>query len=67
MAQDHYKVLGVARNATTGEIKSAYRKVVLVHHPDKSSSKQSAELFLKATEAYEVLGDSDRRRQYDGN
>lgn len=67
MAQDHYKILGVARNATSADIKSAYRKVVLVHHPDKSSSKQSAELFLRATEAYEVLGDSDRRRQYDGN
>jgi hypothetical protein len=67
MSQDHYKILGVARNATTSEIKSAYRKVVLVHHPDKSPSKQSGEVFLKATEAYEVLGDSDRRRQYDGH
>lgn len=67
MAQDHYRTLGVARNATSADIKSAYRKVVLAHHPDKSGSKQSAELFLKATEAYEVLGDQDRRKQYDGN
>ena len=67
MAQDHYKTLGVARNATSADIKSAYRKVVLVHHPDKSQSKQSTDIFLKATEAYEVLGDVDRRKQYDGN
>ncbi len=65
MAQDLYKVLGVANNATSAEIKSAYRKVVLVHHPDKSPSATSAELFLKATEAYEILGDGDRRKQYD--
>ncbi len=67
MAQDHYRILGIARNATSADIKSAYRKLVLAHHPDKSPSKQSADIFLKATEAYEVLGDSDRRKQYDGN
>ncbi len=67
MAQDHYRILGIGRNATSGDIKSAYRKLVLVHHPDKSPSKQSAEIFLKATEAYEVLGDSDRRKHYDGS
>ncbi|MEI7985932.1 MAG: DnaJ domain-containing protein, partial [Armatimonadota bacterium] len=67
MAQDHYRVLGITRNATPADIKSAYRKLVLAHHPDKSPSKQSADIFLKATEAYEVLGDSDRRKQYDGN
>ena len=65
MAQDHYRILGVGRNATSGEIKSAYRKLVLAHHPDRSNSKQSAEIFLKATEAYEVLGDQERRKHYD--
>jgi tetratricopeptide (TPR) repeat protein len=65
MAQDHYRVLGVGRNATASEIKSAYRKIVLVHHPDRSPTKQSSEIFLKATEAYEVIGDFDRRKQYD--
>lgn len=65
MAQDHYRVLGVGRNATSGEIKSAYRKLVLAHHPDRSPSKQSAEIFLKATEAYETLGDHERRKHYD--
>ena len=67
MAQDHYRILGIGRNATSGDIKSAYRKLVLAHHPDKSPSKQSAEIFLRATEAYEVLGDGDRRKHYDGS
>ena len=40
---------------------------MLAHHPDKSPSKQSAEIFLRATEAYEVLGDRDRRKHYDGS
>jgi hypothetical protein len=66
MAQDHYRILGVGRNATPADIKSAYRKLVLSHHPDKSPSKQSAEIFLKATEAYEILSDGDRRKHYDG-
>ena len=67
MAQDHYRILGLGRNATSGDIKSAYRKLVLAHHPDKSPSNQSAEIFLKATEAYEILSDSERRRNYDGS
>ena len=67
MAQDHYRILGVGRNATNGDIKSAYRKLVLAHHPDKSPSHQSAEIFLKATEAYEILGDTELRRNYDGS
>lgn len=65
MAQDHYRVLGVARNATPNEIKSAYRKVVLAHHPDKSATRESADIFFRATRAYEILGDPERRRHYD--
>lgn len=65
MGQDHYRVLGISRNATAAEVKSAYRKLVLAHHPDRNPSKQSADLFLKATEAYEVLGDQERRKHYD--
>lgn len=65
MAQDHYRILGVSRNATATEIKSAYRKLVLVHHPDKSASPQSGEMFHNITEAYNVLSDIDRRRTYD--
>lgn len=65
MQQDHYKTLGVTRSASSNDIKSAYRKIVLKHHPDKSSSADSAQIFLKATEAYEILSDFDRRKQYD--
>jgi hypothetical protein len=65
MQQDHYRVLGVARNATPNEIKSAYRKLVLAHHPDKNPSRESADIFYRATNAYEILGDSERRRHYD--
>lgn len=65
MQQDHYKTLGVARSASAKDIKSAYRKIVLKHHPDKSASSDSAKIFLVATEAYEVLSDFDRRKQYD--
>jgi hypothetical protein len=65
MAQDHYKTLGVSRNASASEIKSAYRKIVLLHHPDKSPTKESAEIFLKAAEAYEILGDIDKRKHHD--
>lgn len=65
MAQDHYRVLGVAKNATAAEIKSSYRKLVMAHHPDRNPSKESAETFLRVTQAYEVLGDPDRRKHYD--
>ena len=65
MQQNFYKVLGVAESATSSDIKSAYRKIVLQHHPDKSSSPESHRLFLQATEAYETLSDFNSRRQYD--
>lgn len=65
MAKTHYEVLGVRIASTADEVRSAYRKIVLEHHPDRSSDPRSAELFLVATSAYEVLGDPDRRRQYD--
>lgn len=65
MAKSHYEVLGVRVASTSDEIRSAYRKIVLEHHPDRSKDPRSAELFLAATTAYEVLGDADRRRQYD--
>ena len=65
MAKTHYEVLGVRVASTGEEVRSAYRKIVLEHHPDRSKDPRSAELFLTATTAYEVLGDPDRRRQYD--
>ena len=65
MAKTHYETLGVKRSATTAEIKSAYRKLVLQHHPDRSRDPRSPEIFLVATEAYDVLSDPGLRRAYD--
>ncbi len=63
---DYYEVLGVDRKATTDEIKKAYRKLALKYHPDKNpGDKQAEEKFKEATEAYEVLRDSDQRARYD--
>lgn len=64
--KDYYEVLGVARNASLEEIKQAYRKLALKYHPDKNpNNKVAEEKFKEATEAYEVLCDEDKRRQYD--
>jgi DnaJ-class molecular chaperone len=63
--RDYYKVLGVGRNASEGEIKTAYRKLARKHHPDVSKSPDGSEKFREATEAYEVLSDPEKRRMYD--
>jgi len=64
--RDYYEVLGVPRNASEQEIKSAYRKLALKHHPDRNpGDKQAEESFKEAAEAYGVLGDADKRRRYD--
>ncbi|MGZ4943520.1 MAG: DnaJ domain-containing protein, partial [Halobacteriota archaeon] len=66
MARDYYEVLGVDRNATEAEIKKAYRKLALKHHPDVSSDKAEAEeKFKEITEAYEVLSNPNKRATYD--
>jgi len=64
--RDYYDVLGVDRNASKEDIKKAYRKLAVKYHPDKNpNDKQAEEKFKEATEAYEVLGDEQRRRMYD--
>ena len=64
--RDYYEVLGVPRNASDQEIKSAYRRLALKHHPDRNPSDARAEeRFKEAAEAYGVLGDADKRRRYD--
>ena len=64
--RDFYDVLGVARSATDEEIKKAYRKAALKHHPDRNPGDKEAERkFKEAAESYEVLGDPEKRRRYD--
>lgn len=64
--RDYYEVLGVSKSADEAEIKKAYRKLAIAHHPDKNPDDASAEeKFKEAAEAYEVLSDSQKRAQYD--
>lgn len=66
MAQDYYQTLGVARTADAAAIKKAYRKLAQQYHPDKNpGDKQAEEKFKQITEAYAVLSDTEKRRQYD--
>lgn len=66
MKKDYYEVLGVAKGASAEEIKKAYRKVAMQHHPDRNpGDKASEERFKEAAEAYEVLNDADKKSQYD--
>lgn len=62
---DYYKVLGVSKSATADEIKRAYRKLAVEFHPDKNKSKVAEEKFKEINQAYEVLGNSQKRQQYD--
>jgi molecular chaperone DnaJ len=64
--RDFYEVLGISKAASADEIKKAYRKLALQHHPDKNPGDKGAEAkFREATEAYEILSDDGKRRQYD--
>ena len=64
--RDYYEVLEVARTASDEEIKKAYRKLAMKYHPDRNAgNKASEERFKEISEAYEILSDADKRRQYD--
>src|SRR5438045_3346468 len=64
--RDYYAVLGVPASATQEEIKKKYRKLAAKHHPDKNpSDSKAAERFKEISEAYQVLGDAEKRKQYD--
>jgi len=64
--KDFYEILGVSKTASQDEIKKAYRKVAMQHHPDRNPGDKTAEdKFKEAAEAYEILNDSDKKAQYD--
>ncbi len=64
--RDYYEVLGVERNASEDELKRAYRKLALQHHPDRNQDDATAETkFKEAAEAYDVLSDAEKRSRYD--
>src|SRR2546426_857579 len=68
MAQnkDYYSVLGVPASATQDEMKKQYRQLAAKHHPDKNpNDPKAAERFKEISEAYQVLGDPEKRKQYD--
>ena len=61
--KDYYQILGVSRDASAEEIKKAYRKMALQHHPDRNRDKPEAEeKFKEASEAYSVLGNAKKER-----
>ena len=66
-AKDYYKILGVPRNASEQDIKKAYRKLAMQYHPDRNPGKEewANEKFKEINEAYGVLGDPEKRGQYD--
>lgn len=63
--RDYYEVLGVSKTASDDEIKSAFRKLAKKYHPDVSKEPDAAEKFKEAQEAYAVLSDANKRKQYD--
>ncbi|MDR0654909.1 MAG: DnaJ domain-containing protein, partial [Treponema sp.] len=64
--RDYYEVLGIQKNASKDDIKKAYRKLAIQYHPDKNpGNREAEEKFKEATEAYEVLGDDQKKSAYD--
>ncbi|TMC10723.1 MAG: molecular chaperone DnaJ, partial [Chloroflexi bacterium] len=66
MKRDYYEVLGVSRDVSADELKSAYRRLAMQFHPDRNpDDPQAAERFKECSEAYQVLSDPEKRRSYD--
>ncbi len=66
MPRDFYDVLGVSRDASVGDVKKAYRRLAMEYHPDRNNGEKAAEeRFKEVTEAYDILGDAEKRAQYD--
>lgn len=67
MTKDYYKILGLERSASDADIKKAYRRLAMKYHPDRNpgKEKEATERFKEINEAYGVLGDPEKRQQYD--
>ena len=66
MAEDYYQILGIDKKASADDIKKAYRKLAVKWHPDKNPNNKAAEdKFKKISEAYAVLSDPEKRKNYD--
>jgi DnaJ-class molecular chaperone len=64
--KDYYKILEIDKTATQDEIKKSYRKIAMKYHPDRNpGNKEAEEKFKEAAEAYEILGDEQKRKEYD--
>ena len=63
--RDYYEILGVGKSASEAEIKSAYRKLARKHHPDVDKTAGAGEKFKEVSQAYQVLSDSNKKKQYD--
>jgi molecular chaperone DnaJ len=63
--RDYYEVLGVSKNASKAEIKDAYRRLAMQYHPDRNKAADAEDKFKEISEAYAVLSDDQKRRQYD--
>ena len=65
VSTDHYKVLGVSPNASSGDIKKAFRKLALKYHPDKNKTKEAEERFKEINDSYRVLSNPSEKAKYD--
>ncbi|MBN2059711.1 MAG: J domain-containing protein [Deltaproteobacteria bacterium] len=64
--KDYYQLMGISRESTGDEVRKAYRKLVMEYHPDRNRNDPNCEGRMKEiNEAYQVLGDKEKRRQYD--
>ena len=65
--ENYYKILGVSEDADAKEIKAKYRKLAMKYHPDRNpDDKKAEEMFKAISEAYEILGDENKRKEYNG-
>ena len=63
--KDYYKILGLNKNCSSDDIKKAYRSLAIKYHPDKNKSNDAEDKFKNISEAYQILSDPSKRKQYD--